>query len=85
MDHAIIESLEEGMMFSQFSKMFLFCMRHRIQRNIYACQTLDVVFSMVIKHKYISAFCVELIEENTITKYVPNVLLKTACVKLSGI
>jgi hypothetical protein len=25
MDHTIIESLEEGMMFSQFSKMFLFC------------------------------------------------------------
>jgi len=37
MDHAIIESLEEGMMFSQFSKMFLFCTWHRIQRNSYAC------------------------------------------------
>jgi hypothetical protein len=40
---------------------------------------------MVIKHKYISAYCMKLIEENTITKYVPKVLLKTACVKLSGV
>jgi len=40
---------------------------------------------MVITHKYISAFCMELIEENIITKYMSKVLLKTACVKLPGI
>lgn len=27
----------------------------------------------------------ELIEVNTITKYMPKILLKTACVKLSGV
>jgi hypothetical protein len=85
MESAIVESLEEGMMFSQFSKMFLFCMWHTVQRNIYACQTLAIAFSMVIKHKYISAFCMKLIKKKTITKYVPEVLFKTACVKLSGV
>jgi len=39
MDHTLIESLEEGMKFSQFSKIF--------QRNIYACQTLDIALCVV--------------------------------------